>query len=203
MGGALRQRLNDLAGKGKIRLRQVRTVDTWDDVNTELGNANPKPRAVQIFTHGQRGDPKNPLAKDPAKLWIDNKTNEFADGKKFANTLKGYDCVLVTACHSYNMLETMLDEDKQKIKHVIVCEGELKDEEALEVAVSFYGALLHDKLTIESAARVASEALDKKIANVNRHVKLHYFQNGVEKSIDEIGFETAIEKNEVEKASSK
>ena len=202
MSDALRQRLEKRAGKGSVRSPQVLTVDKWEDVDTVLDNAKPKQRVVQIFTHGQRGDPR-PLAKDPAKLWIDNKTNEFADGKKFANTLEGYDCALVTACHSYNMLETMLDEDKQKIKHVIVCEGELKDEEALEVAVSFYGALLHDKLTIESAARVATEALDKKIADVNRHVKLHYFQNGVEKSIDQIGFETAIEKNEFEKASSK
>ena len=165
-----------------------------------LNNAKPRQRVVQIFTHGQRGDPKNPLTKDPAKLWIDNKTNEFADGKKLVNTLEGYDCAFVTVCYSYNMIETMLEKDKPEIKHLIVCEGHLSDDELTQVAVAFHSALLYQQLTIASAFRVASEFLEQTIApqrnatiaTENDPVKLHYFQNGVKKQINEIEFEKAF-----------
>ena len=199
LSAALRQRLDDLAGKGNIRLPQVLTVDKWEDVITVLGNAKPRQRVVQIFTHGQRAYP-NPLGYVPAKLWIDEKTNEFADGKKFASVLKGYDCAFVTVCYSYNMIETMLEQDKSEIKHLIVCEGHLSDDELTQVAVAFYSALLCKKLTIASAFRVASEFLEQTIApqrnatiaTENDPVKLHYFQNGVKKQINEIEFEKAF-----------
>ena len=172
---------------------QVLTVDKWEDVITVLDNAKPRQGVVQIFTHGQPGDP-NPLAYVPAKLWIDRETNEFAEGEKFASVLKGYDCAFVTVCYSYNMIATMLEKDKSEIKHLIVCEGHLSDDELTQVAVAFYGALLYKKLTIASAARVAAKFLDQVIVKSQRSVKLHYYQNGIEIPIDEIKFEKALSK---------
>ena len=183
--------LDDLAGKGNLRSPQVRTLDKWADIGGLLGNI--KPKIVQIFTHG-RAAVRPPLGQVEAKLLINENENDFVDGTAFVNMLQNYECVLVTACHSNDMIVDLDQEKASKIKNLIVCEGQLSDNEATQVAVAFYGALLYKKLTIASAARVAAEFLDQAIVKSQRSVKLHFYQNGIEIPIDKIVFEKALSK---------
>ena len=190
--------LDDLAGKGNIRVPEVRTFDDWASVGVALGNFKPKIKIAQLLTHGQRAI-ITPLEKIPARFEVDKAQSLFIDDKEFINLLQNYDCVLATACHSYEIiaLTNRDEEDDNKIKglnikHLIVCEDRLSDDEAVRVSGAFYGALLYHKLTIASAARVASEFLDQVIGQTDRSVKLHYYHNGIKKPFDEIVFEKAL-----------
>ena len=194
--------LDDLAGNGNLGSLQVRTLDNWADIGTFLGNGDgdDKPKIVQIFTPGQAAI-RPPLGQVKATLLVS--ATDVVDGTALVDMLDNQECVFVTSCHANDMIVDLDREQVGKIKQLIVCDGRVSDDEAAQVAVAFYGALLYKKLTIASAARVAAEFLDQLIANSERRVKLRYYQNGVEKPIDKIVFEKTIDKIDFEKELSK
>ena len=171
--------LAELGGRLKIKLPHS-FLPKWSSVTSAL--ANGKPRVVHFVSHASAGS-NSRLAQESPKLHIDD---NGVDGNMFVHALSGTECVLVMACHSQNLLAKMPLNELSKIKHLVLCEGLLSVDEAKHFTAGFYSALLHHKMSIAQSIHQGDRNIIKMMEESTRTVTLHYYLNGVEKSISEI-----------------
>ena len=180
---ATQNAFTQLVGRGKIALPQVDFLDDWPNIIATMKNK--KPKIVHFVSHGLEGS-DHPLAKKAPLLMI----GDGADGNMLGNLLGKSEssvvCVFVMACYSQNLLEHMPEDKRKNIDHLVLCEGELSDEEAQQFSAGFYSALLNDKLTIASSIRQGIERISEATQKVNRSVTFHYYARGVRCAIDKI-----------------
>merc|ERR1712146_315144 len=92
------------------------------------------------------------------------------DGDMIGNAESSAICLLVMACHSYNLLKHIPEEKLKNIEHLVLCKGKLSDKESQQFSAGFYCALLHEQLTIASSIRKGFERIGMTIKKGDRTV---------------------------------
>ena len=172
---------------------QVLFLEEWPDIIGTMKNK--KPKIVHFVSHGLEGS-DHPLAKEASLLMIGDGVDGNMLGNLFGNSESPVVCLLVMACHSHNLLKHMPEDKLTNIDHLIVCEGELSDEESQEFSAGFYSALFHEQMSIASSIRIGVERIGMTVGKAKRSVTFHYYANGVKcDDIEQILIEKAESKS--------
>ena len=176
--------LGELAGDTNVELPRLKFLKKSSTIASFV---NGNTRIFHFISHGSKGS-ESPLARTDPELLIGDGVDGDMIGNVFGNSESSAICLLVMACHSYNLLKHIPEEKLKNIEHLVLCKGKLSDKESQQFSAGFYCALLHEQLTIASSIRKGFERIGETIKQGERTVgfELIYYSKGLEVDFESI-----------------